>query len=569
MVTLSELPHVNIPAKSDYITEIKSWMAIGPFESNSLFSDPTKSFSHKDLKRYGINEGSIDEAAIEKLQRKGVDAFLLNVPSSQIKFFKYISDRADKKSNFYLVAKINSSGNQDATLVMDGSNSYAVWLNEDKLIEVRDKYNTNKVGDRFVNISLKEGVNTLFVKVNRGTNKISWNFICAVASRKEAGRLFSVNYASDFVVNPIVSKSIEVYSGPYSDSKVEVINSNGQIVASDNFNHLNTNDKPFLVSIPDRLENGFYKAILTVDDKKLEEVIYKGNYNEFTKNIKSHIDKNSNSLHAEDLKAAMQRVDYLNDKPGDPNSSNETRFINKNRVFWGYSLYEMINNSASTQLMTYRDKEDNSGIFIFHNRYRHQKNIPLIIIVPSALQANSMIEDWYTSNLDQIETDNTFADQYGFAMAWIYAGGKSYSSEKTKKEIEAVINRLQHEYDIDTRRIFIMGDCEGGRRALVQLALSPDKYAACVVSSPITLSGGSDGVPINLLTKFSKIPLKVIHGIDDDVSPIENSRKLYEEAKKLNMSVDYTEVEGAHASIDKAYHLHVFEFFNRAEPKQE
>jgi Predicted peptidase len=574
MVALSELPQVNIPAEFDYTIEIKSWMAIGPFESNPLFSDLTKSFFHKDLERYGIDEGLIDEVAIEKLQRKGVDAFLINEPSPQIKLFKYISGKADKKTNFYLVAKINSAKNQDATLIIDGSNSYTVWLNEDILIEVRGKYNTNKVGDRFLNISLKEGENTLFVKINRGTNMLSWDLICAIAPRKEAKRIFCVNYASDFVINPIVNTSIEVYTGPFSGGKVELMDSNDQIVASGAINYLNTNDNPFLVSIPDRLENGFYKTILTVDDKRLEEMIYKGSYNEFVKKIESGIDNSSNSSHVKDLKVAIQRVDFLNDKPGDPNSSNETRFINRNRVFWGYSLYEMINKSAYTQFMTYNDKEDNSGIFIFHNRFKQKKNIPLVIIVPSALQGNSMIEDWYTSNLDQIEIDNALADQYEIAIAWIYAEGRSYSSEKTEKEIEAVINRLQQEYDIDIRRIFIMGDCEGGRRALTQLALSPDRYAACVVFGPLTLSGGIDGVPVDLLPKMGEIPIKIFHGVNDDISPIENSRKFYVEAKKLNMPIEFTEMDGnsintSHVNIERDYHRQAFDFFNRSKPKQE
>jgi len=569
-VALSELPPVNVSTAldTDTVIEIKNWLLIGPFEFNPLLTDPVKSFFRNDLKRYGIKEGSIDETSIEKLQKRGAGAFLINEPSPQIRLLRYISGKVENKSNFYLVAKIYSAEARNATLIIDGSYSYAMWFNGDKLLEVRSKYNINKAGDKFVNVSLKEGENILFFKVSRGTNKHSWDLICAIATLREGERIFRVNYSGDFVVNPIIDNSFEVYAGPYSSGKVEVIDRMYQIVAATSFDSLNTNNNPFVVSGLNKLEEGFYKAILTIGDERLEEMIYRGDFTKFAKKAKASISERGN-LYAEDLKVAVQRVDFLNGKPKeDPGSPDETRFVNRNRVFWGYSLSRALQKNALTQLMTYRDKDGNSGIFIFHYGGRQQQNIPLVIIVPSALQGDSMIEDWYTSNLDQIETDNALAGKYGFAVAWIYGGGKNYSAIQTEKEIAAVIDRLQSEYNIDDRKIFIMGDCEGGRRALVQLALSPDRYAACVAASPITLSGGNDGVPINLLPQMGITPILIRHGTDDDVSPVENSRRFYIEAQKLNMPVEYVEVEGSHINVAKDGHRYVFEFFNQTATKQ-
>ena len=568
-VTLSDLPLVNISADLDTIIEIKNWLAIGPFDFMPMFTDPVISFFRQDLKRYRIKEGSIDEVGLKKLQKRGAGVFLINEASPQIKLFKYVRRRISKKSNFYLVARIHSAKTQDAAFITDGSNSYSVWLNGDKLVELRGKYNVNKAGDRFVNVSLKEGENLVFVKINRGTNVRSWDLICAITPRQEAERIYRVNYASDFVVNPLINSSLEVYAGPYLSGRVEVINNMNQVVGGGSFDRLNTNDQPFIVSDLKKLEDGFYKTILLVGGARLEEMVYKGNFQTFVKQAKTSIDEiGGSNPYNNDLKAAMQRVNYLNEQPGDPNSPSETRFINRNRVYWGYSLYRMFHKDALTQLMTYESQEENSGIFIFHVGNQQQQNIPLVIVVPSALQGNSMIEDWYTSNLDQIETDNALADEYGFAVAWIYAGGRKYSANQTEKEIASVIKRVNSEYDIDHQRIFITGDCEGGRRALLQLAASPDRYAACVVSSPLTLSGGIDGVPINLLSNMGNIPILVRHGTDDDVSPIENSRKFYEEAQKINMAVEYIEVQGSHICVAKDLHRFVFDFFNQIDLKQ-
>jgi len=569
-VYLSDLPSITVPAGLDTIIEIKNWLAIGPFEFKPFLTDPVKSFFRKDLRRYGIKEGSVNDIALQKLQRRGASVFLIEATSPQIKLFGYVKKRIAKKSNLYLVARIHSAKAQDVTLITDGSNSYAVWLNGDKLFELRGKYNVNKAGDRFVNVSLKEGENLLFVKVNRATNVRSWDLICAITSQQEAKRIFRVNYAGDFVVNPIINNSIEVYAGPYQSGKVEILDTNGKVVAGGSFDKQNTNHQPFVVSGITKLEEGFYKTILTVGGELLEEMIYKGDYQKFVNKFKASVgDNNGNSQYIEDLRASMQRVDFLNDQPGDPNSPSEMRFLNRNRVFWGYSLQRMLQKNALTQLMTYKHQDDEPGVFIFHLENKNRQNIPLVIIMPSALQDNSMIEDWYTSNLDQIETDNSLADKYGFAVAWIFAGGRKYSANKAEKEITAIINRLKSDYDIDEQRIFITGDCEGGRRALLQLAATPGKYAACVVSSPITLSGGSDGIPVNLLSQMGKIPILIRHGTEDDVAPIENSRKFFAEAQKTDMAVEYIEIQGSHMNICKDGHQFIFEFFNKIASDQE
>ncbi|MDR2146599.1 MAG: dienelactone hydrolase family protein [Tannerella sp.] len=564
-ITLSGLCPVTIPAEpADSIIEIKNWIAIGPFEFQPLFTDPAKTFFRKDLKRYGIKEGAVDEAALEKLQKKGVNVFLMESPPP-VRLFEYVWKNAPKKSNFYLVTRIYSAEKQEVTLIADGSYSYAMWLNGEKLVEERVKYNINKAGNRFINVSLKKGENILSVKINRGTNMRSWDLITVLTSRREAQRIFRVNYAADFAVNPIINHSLEVYAGPYSSGKVEIRNDKGETVAGGSFDNQNTNGQPFAVSDLKKLEAGFYKTILTVGGEKLEEMIYKGDYPGFVKKMKAAVATvNQDSLYINDLTAAMQRVDYLNGKPGDSNSPGETRFLNRNRVFWGYSLNRMLQKDVLTQLMTYTDENNDPGIFIFHTGNRQQK-VPLVIIVPSGLEGNSMIEDWYTSNLDQIETDNALADEYGFAVAWIYAGGKKYSDDKTEQEITAIIDRLSSEGLIDGKRIFITGDCEGGRRALLQLAATPNRYAGCAVSGPVTILEDINESPIDLLPQMGKVPIFIEHGVDDNIVPIENSFRFYAEAQKLDLPVEFVEVGGSHVSISKDNHRALFEFFSRME----
>ena len=562
-ITLSDISIANIPEEFEHFIELKSWIAIGPFEFNPKKSSARESYFNEDLKRYGVKEGLIDDTNLEKLQRRGVSTFLIDIKSLRIRLFSYVFNRVERKSNFYLVTQINSTKNQDATLILDGTHSYAVWLNGDKIIEERGRYNTNKAGDRFVNVSLMEGTNTLYVKINRGGNVNSWDWICAVAPLQEAERIFRINYTGDFVINPFVHDSIEIYAGPYSIGKVTLLNEKDSLVAESSFEYQDTNQQAFVISGLERLDEGFYKAMLTVDGEAIEEIIYKGDFKAFIERAQECVNSiESNSQYADDLTVTMQRVNYLNEWFDDISSPNEMRFQNRNRVFWGYSLHRMLHRNALTQLMTYKDEDDHQGVFIFHTGDRQQKGRPLVIMIPYALSGESMIEDWYASNLHQIAVDIALADQYGLAIAWIYADGKNYSAMKTEKEITAVLNRLHSAYEIDLQNVFTLGSCEGGRRALVQLAASPGRYAGCAATSPITLSGGMDGVPIHLLPRMDNVPIFIMHGINDETSPVEESRRFYAEAQKHNVPIEYIENEDSHEYIHRDFFRLAFQFFN-------
>ena len=561
-----DLPAIEVPAELDSVIEIKRWLAIGPFEFDTLQTNVFDSFYTEDLEQFGITKGSISLAGIKKMTEKGIGVFIIDQRTVKIRLFNYMNDITKNTSNVYLVAKINSVKAQDAALILDGSHCYAGWLNGEKLIEIRKKYSTLKVGDRFVKVSLKKGENTLFFKVNRGTNKESWDLCCAIAPLHEADRIYRVNYDGDFVEKPVFNDSVIIYTGLYMSGKAEVLDFDNRIVAAGSFNYQLTDENSFVISGLDGLPDGFYKTILKVDGKRMEQTIYKGDYEKFVKQANDFVSKiDGSNSHIDDLKSAMYLVNFLrNSRPWNSESPSNSRYFCRNLVFWGYSLHSMLQNTApATQIMTYRNENGYSREFIFHVGDSQHQNIPLIIVLPYEMITESLLEDWYTSNIDFIEGDNTLADEYGFAIAFIYAEGKNYSVDKTEKEITAVINRIETECNIDRGNIFLFGECVGGRRALVQLSRSPERYAACAVSSPITLSGNADDIPVNLIPQMGNTPIMIRHGINDEVVPIDHSRIFVAEARKYNLSIDYRESNDSHVYINNDYRRYAFEFFSR------
>ena len=111
------------------------------------------------------------------MPHRKIHSFVLSEKSGHFRLFNYVQDKIENKSNFYLCTFLYTDEKRELTILTDGSNSYRIWLNGEILTEVTRKHNTNKVGDRFLNVSLKEGNNLLFVKINRAGNVKSWDFI--------------------------------------------------------------------------------------------------------------------------------------------------------------------------------------------------------------------------------------------------------------------------------------------------------------------------------------------------------------------------------------------------------
>ena len=465
----------------------------------------------------------------------------------------------------YLVTRIISTKAQDVSFLIDGSNSYAAWLNGKKVIEKRGKFSNVKIGDRFVNVSLKKGENLLFVKINRNTNVFSWDLVFNISSNKEAKRIFCVNYTGDFVMNPVVTDSFEVYAGPFLSGKVEVMDLEDKIIHSASFENQNTNFKPFVISDLSELKEGFYKTRLTVGEESVEEIIYKGDFDKFAKKANEQVDKiKGGDSSIEDLKANMYLVNRRNFEIDEDDTPYGIRYINRNKVFWGYALYCMLQDSIPpTRIMTYPDDASNSQTFIFHKDDRLRKNIPLVIFVPHNLKDTMFLNEWYVTNLDQLVQEISLADQYGCAIAWTYAHGKYYTPEKMDTEISSVINRLSSEYDIDHRAIFLLGSCGGGYRALIQLARTPERYACCALRAPVTLTGGIGERPIELIPSMGNTPIIIEHGAFNDHSSVEHSRIFVTKAKEYGLPVTYIETSWGNDYANNDFNRFAFEFFRK------
>lgn len=118
--------------------------------------------------------------------------------------------------------------------------------------------------------------------------------------------------------------------------------------------------------------------------------------------------------------------------------------------------------------------------------------------------------------------------------------------------IHEILDRLEDEFSIDTRREYVTGLSMGGECTWMSLIERPDRFAAAV---PICAGDRFIGLtPAELGQRFSRFPLWIFHGDDDQVISVEVSRKLVKALRDAGGEPRYTEYPGVnHASWLPAY----------------
>jgi len=541
------VPVLSIPQNLEKPLEIKQWLA------------SEKPFSDTKLSVLGVKDGLTN------------NLFLINGSTPFVRLFDYLDPHAnvERFNNFYLYSAIDCGKTTNATLVFDGSCNYKLWLNGELLEERIGKHNINKVGDRYVNVVLKKGINMLQIKINRGENLKSWDFVCEIAPTNLAKNIFRSNYQGDFVVNPIAKDSLTVYTGPYDGAQIRIIDNYGSVVMLDSVSSL----KGYTVSLPANMSDGFYVCFLDLGPESIAEDIYKGDYPAYIGSLHARI-LSSGLADNGDIKAGMARTMFLSDETVGDESVDESRRLDRNRVFWGRSLASMVagmsgnngmNRNSGTYLLSYpSDKEGEFFHFVAHvgDTLDQKKKIPVVFVVPYDLKGGFMPEDWYLGNLDQIVNDNNLADKYGFALVWLYSRGKDYSPTSASEDLHLALERMRSLYDIDTTRMFIMGDCEGGRRAMALVRDNPGLFRGIATTSPLTLLGNGDLAPIDFAGNLADIPIIIQHGKFDEVADIANSLEFIEVANKLGFYPKLMVIDNSHITFNRDYRNYAFEFFD-------
>jgi dipeptidyl aminopeptidase/acylaminoacyl peptidase len=206
-----------------------------------------------------------------------------------------------------------------------------------------------------------------------------------------------------------------------------------------------------------------------------------------------------------------------------------------------------------------------------------RKNLPLVLLVHGGPHArDNFTFDWWASFLASrgyAVLQANYRGSTGYGYEWFDAGRRGWGDGVMQTDVEDGADALVKNGLVDRSRICIMGGSYGGYAALAGATLTPDRYACAVsvngLSDPEGMladvqAGGSNSMVAEWwrksmgaddkehLRKISplrhvedaKIPILILHGIEDTVVPVEQSRRMSARLERAKRNVRYVELGG-------------------------
>lgn len=203
----------------------------------------------------------------------------------------------------------------------------------------------------------------------------------------------------------------------------------------------------------------------------------------------------------------------------------------------------------------YRSKVDNSfqpyRIFVPAS-YNSSKSSALIIALHGMGGDENSYFDAYAQGAFKVEAERRgyiVACPKGRKPASMYVGD-------AEKDVMDVVAEVKRDYNIDPDRIYLTGHSMGGFGTWSVAIDHPDVFAAL---API--AGGV--MNPQAMSKIAHIPQLVVHGDNDKTVPVERSRVMVAEGKKLGVEMKYIEVPGgSHIDVVVPTFKEVFDWFD-------
>lgn len=127
--------------------------------------------------------------------------------------------------------------------------------------------------------------------------------------------------------------------------------------------------------------------------------------------------------------------------------------------------------------------------------------------------------------------------------------------ERSEQDVMEVLARVKRDYRVDESRIYLMGHSMGAIGTWRLAAKYPDIWAAIGVVS-------GSGAP-STVERMKGIPQIVVHGDKDPTVPVNGSRVMVAEMKRLGAEVQYIEVPGGdHSSVVPPNLANIIAFFD-------
>ena len=133
-------------------------------------------------------------------------------------------------------------------------------------------------------------------------------------------------------------------------------------------------------------------------------------------------------------------------------------------------------------------------------------------------------------------------------------------TELSEKDVMNVIAMVRKEFNVDDKRIYIMGHSMGGAGALFLGSKHANMFAAVGAEAPAAFWQTKKETLQPM--KDAGVPVMIVHGDIDEVVPVANSHGWVDAMKELNMQYEFVEQPGiTHGPVIQSGLKPIYEFF--------
>ena len=134
--------------------------------------------------------------------------------------------------------------------------------------------------------------------------------------------------------------------------------------------------------------------------------------------------------------------------------------------------------------------------------------------------------------------------------------------EASEKDVMTVLDMIRKEFNVDERRIYLMGHSMGGAGTYYLGSKHANVWAALAPIAPAAMAMTNDRVKVLQAIKDAKVPMLVSMGDADEAVPVANVRMWVDTMKELQLNFEYKEHPGVtHGPIMAASMPDIYAFF--------
>lgn len=565
------LPSIKI--SGDLRTELRltKWQILGPFaypRDHLLASDINKhvGLNQPFLAAFGLEETSLTArqfAEIRRLSSSATPALVKNFQYEQegplLNLAKLFEN--DSYAVAYAAVEIDSSKAQVVGLDVSSDKGVKAWINGTLIIATPpDTYGACWPNQHIERLPLQPGRNFLMFKVDQ-KERSDWALRASLLPLADA-RVLSAKQNLPILRNAIIAAGVRLepmlnlYQEPVP-ARVRILGSNGNILSTDNYVTNSAWTKQLTGIKP-----GLYRCEITTQYETRQAPCYLGSSSgaeAIARSQISHLTRVSSAARGH-LKGWLERLTYLNE----PQHKKESDFIWQNKIIFLLSEIDAAVKQLRTghqsflhnpgfHIRAFRSNIDGQyqyyGLHVPH-RTASVSHYPIVLMTGSWTDSKYPFLRglWLVDSLWVQETQ-AVAEKYGVIIVRPHGRSDPRGLPVQEADYIEVLKDVEKYFRVDRRRIFLMGYCQGGHEALLMAAHHPSLFAGVATyalgnpqvlsQSDLSSAWGEDYQPVKLLPNLKKIPILLMHGRNDQESPLQNSAAFFDSCKTAGVKCTF------------------------------